>query len=193
MFAVIGFALFAASLVFGYTTARRFVRARLRYVDSVRSLRAPILAGIGAAVVAVSAVCADSPSLLHRRDGRVVRVVGGRRGAGGREGHPAERRVTSKAPDVPAVARPRFPANRSSNATAMTPMATQRRILLVRRFAQKNKPMPANASTSRAIVSRRHGWRRAARGAQPLSPRNRGRRSPSAGVPWSRPCLARRS
>ena len=53
MFPVIGFALFAASLVFGYTTARRFVRARLRYVDSVRSLRAPILAGIGAAVVAV--------------------------------------------------------------------------------------------------------------------------------------------
>ena len=53
MFPLVGFALFVASLLFGYTTARRFVRARLRYVDAIRSLRAPILAGLGAAVVAM--------------------------------------------------------------------------------------------------------------------------------------------
>jgi hypothetical protein len=51
MFAFIGFALAAASLIFGYTTARRFVRSRLRFVDGIRTWRAPILAGIGAAIV----------------------------------------------------------------------------------------------------------------------------------------------
>jgi hypothetical protein len=53
MWGLIGFALFVASLVFGYTTARRFVRARLRYVDAIRGLRAPVIAGLGAGVVAL--------------------------------------------------------------------------------------------------------------------------------------------
>jgi hypothetical protein len=53
MVGLIGFALFVTSLLFGYTTARRFVRARLRYVDAIRSLRAPIVAGLGAAAVAM--------------------------------------------------------------------------------------------------------------------------------------------
>ena len=50
MLAFIGFALTAVSLLFGYTTARRFVRNRLRFVDGIRSWRVPILAGVGAAI-----------------------------------------------------------------------------------------------------------------------------------------------
>ena len=50
---LIGFALATGSLVFGYTLARRYVRDRLRYVDTVRGLRAAFVAGAGAALVAV--------------------------------------------------------------------------------------------------------------------------------------------
>ena len=53
MLQLIGLALVAASLVFGYTTARQFVRARLRYVDSVRTMRAPLVAGVAAGAVAL--------------------------------------------------------------------------------------------------------------------------------------------
>ena len=53
MFAFIGFGLAAASLLFGYTTARQFVRARLRYVDALHSMRAPLVAGAAAAIVAL--------------------------------------------------------------------------------------------------------------------------------------------
>ena len=45
----------AASLVitwFGYTAARKFVRDRLRFVDAAQSGWAPILAGVGASLVA---------------------------------------------------------------------------------------------------------------------------------------------
>jgi hypothetical protein len=38
---------------FGYSTARRFVRERLRYVEAALSPGAAIIAGIGAAVVAI--------------------------------------------------------------------------------------------------------------------------------------------
>jgi hypothetical protein len=53
MFAIIGFALAAAALMFGYTTARQFVRVRLRYVNALHSLRAPLVAGLGAGLVAL--------------------------------------------------------------------------------------------------------------------------------------------
>lgn len=36
----------------GYLFARNFVRRRLRFVDAVRSPLAPVLAGLGAAVIA---------------------------------------------------------------------------------------------------------------------------------------------
>jgi hypothetical protein len=52
IFGLIGFALAATSLLFGYTAARNFVRARLRYVDAIRGMGAPLVAGIGAALVA---------------------------------------------------------------------------------------------------------------------------------------------
>jgi hypothetical protein len=41
---------------FGYSTARRFVRERLRYVDAALSPGAAILAAIGAAIVAYPVV-----------------------------------------------------------------------------------------------------------------------------------------
>lgn len=53
MFKLIGFALAVGTLLFGYTMARQFVRARLRYVDALHTLRAPLVAGIGAALVAI--------------------------------------------------------------------------------------------------------------------------------------------
>jgi hypothetical protein len=53
MLPFIGFALAAATLLFGYTTARQFVRARLRYVDAARGMRAALLAGAIACAVAI--------------------------------------------------------------------------------------------------------------------------------------------
>lgn len=51
MFRLIGFGLAIATLIFGFITARRFVRERLRYVDAVQGRRAALLAGVGAAVL----------------------------------------------------------------------------------------------------------------------------------------------
>lgn len=52
----IGFAATAAATIFGYLTARRFVENKLRYVDGVHTIKAPILAGVGAALVAAPIV-----------------------------------------------------------------------------------------------------------------------------------------
>ncbi len=52
----IGFAATAAATVFGYLAARRFVENKLRYVDSVHTLKAPIVAGVVAALVAAPIV-----------------------------------------------------------------------------------------------------------------------------------------
>jgi hypothetical protein len=41
---------------FGYTQARRFVSTRLRYVDAINNPFVPVLAGVGAAVVAIPLV-----------------------------------------------------------------------------------------------------------------------------------------
>lgn len=41
---------------FGYTQARRFVSRRLRYVDAINNPLVPVLAGVGAAVVALPLV-----------------------------------------------------------------------------------------------------------------------------------------
>jgi hypothetical protein len=45
-----------AAAVFGYSRARRFVSERLRYVDSVNHPATPVLAAVGAAVVATPIV-----------------------------------------------------------------------------------------------------------------------------------------
>jgi hypothetical protein len=52
MLTIVGFALAAFSLMFGYTTARQFVRTKLRYVDGINGLKAPMVAGLVAFVVA---------------------------------------------------------------------------------------------------------------------------------------------
>ena len=51
MFALLAFAIATAAAVIGFTQARAFVSARLRYVDSAQSPMAPFLAGAGAFIV----------------------------------------------------------------------------------------------------------------------------------------------
>lgn len=52
MFFVIRVGLVVAATIFGFAVARRYVRTRLRFVDSVRSPLAPWIAGLLMAVVA---------------------------------------------------------------------------------------------------------------------------------------------
>jgi hypothetical protein len=52
----IGFVATAAATLFGYLAARRFVENRLRYVDGIHTLKAPLIAGAVAALVAVPVV-----------------------------------------------------------------------------------------------------------------------------------------
>lgn len=52
MFGLIALAASIAAAAIGYTQARAFVRERLRYVDAAQSGLAPIVAGLGAAMVA---------------------------------------------------------------------------------------------------------------------------------------------
>jgi hypothetical protein len=56
VFQIIGFAATVAATVFGYLTARRFVEHRLRYVDAVHTLKAPIIAGVVAGLAAAPVV-----------------------------------------------------------------------------------------------------------------------------------------
>lgn len=52
----IGIVATAAATLFGYLAARRFVEDRLRYVDGIHTLRAPLVAGVVAALVAAPVV-----------------------------------------------------------------------------------------------------------------------------------------
>ena len=52
MFELIAFALSAAAVIIGFTQAKDFVSRRLRYVDAAHSPIAPVVAGLGAALVA---------------------------------------------------------------------------------------------------------------------------------------------
>lgn len=52
MFGILSLAISLGAVWFGYGTARRFVRERLRYVDGALSGGAAIAAGVGAALVA---------------------------------------------------------------------------------------------------------------------------------------------
>lgn len=49
---MIGLAATAIATVAGYLKSRQFVRDRLRYVDAAQSPMAPVVAGVGATVVA---------------------------------------------------------------------------------------------------------------------------------------------
>ncbi|MFN0177745.1 MAG: hypothetical protein ACKVZ0_03025 [Gemmatimonadales bacterium] len=53
MFQVITLAIALAGSVFAFGFARGFVRRKLRFVDSVRSPVVPIIAAVGAAVIAL--------------------------------------------------------------------------------------------------------------------------------------------
>ncbi|MCC7054505.1 MAG: hypothetical protein IT355_14645 [Gemmatimonadaceae bacterium] len=52
MFGLLAIAASLAVTWAGYTAARNFVRQRLRFVDAAQSGWAPILAGLGAAIIA---------------------------------------------------------------------------------------------------------------------------------------------
>lgn len=53
MFDLLAFAATVAAGAFGYITARKFVRDRLKFVDAAQTLRAPIIAGVAAWAIAV--------------------------------------------------------------------------------------------------------------------------------------------
>ena len=56
MFALLAFALSTAAVIIGFTQAKDFVSRRLRYVDAARSPLAPLVAGVGAALIALPIV-----------------------------------------------------------------------------------------------------------------------------------------
>jgi len=53
VFDLLAFAATIAASAFGYVTARRFVRERLKYVDGAQTLKAPIIAGLVAWAIAM--------------------------------------------------------------------------------------------------------------------------------------------
>jgi len=53
---LLAFALSTAAVIIGFTQAKDFVSRRLRYVDAARSPLAPVVAGVGAALVAAPIV-----------------------------------------------------------------------------------------------------------------------------------------
>jgi hypothetical protein len=56
VFGLLAFALSSAAVIIGFTQAKAFVSQRLRYVDAARSPLAPLVAGVGAALVAAPIV-----------------------------------------------------------------------------------------------------------------------------------------
>jgi hypothetical protein len=56
MFVILSFLATMALATIAFTQARNFVTRRLRYVDAVQTAIAPIVAGLGAAVVALPIV-----------------------------------------------------------------------------------------------------------------------------------------
>jgi len=56
IFSTIAFLIASASAVAGYTIAKRFVRDRLRFVDGAHKATTPVIAGIGAYLLAMVAV-----------------------------------------------------------------------------------------------------------------------------------------
>jgi hypothetical protein len=56
VFELMGFAATTALTVIGYYQARQYVERRLQYVDAVHGLRAPLLAGLAACLIAAPVV-----------------------------------------------------------------------------------------------------------------------------------------
>jgi hypothetical protein len=53
MWLILSFLASSALAVFAYATARNFVTRRLRYVDAVQSMIAPVIAGLAVGLVAI--------------------------------------------------------------------------------------------------------------------------------------------
>lgn len=53
MWDLLAFAATVAAAAFGYMTARRFVRDRLKFVDAAQTLKAPVVAGLVAWAIAL--------------------------------------------------------------------------------------------------------------------------------------------
>ena len=56
MFTMIAFIIATIAAIFGYSTAKRFVRDRLRFVEGAHKAATPFIAGIGAYLVALVVV-----------------------------------------------------------------------------------------------------------------------------------------
>lgn len=56
MFDLLAFAATIAATAFGYITARRFVREKLRFVDAAQTWRAPVIGGLVAWAIATPLV-----------------------------------------------------------------------------------------------------------------------------------------
>lgn len=56
MFTTIAFVIAAVAALFGYSAAKKFVRDRLRFVEGAHKPAAPIIAGIGAYLIALVVV-----------------------------------------------------------------------------------------------------------------------------------------
>ena len=56
IFGLLGLAITAVATVFGYWSAKQFTQNKLRFVDAVHKASAPILAGIGATIIAIPIV-----------------------------------------------------------------------------------------------------------------------------------------
>ena len=56
MFDLIAFVATLAATTFGFITARRFVRERLKFVDAAQTWRAPLIAGLASWAVALPVV-----------------------------------------------------------------------------------------------------------------------------------------
>ncbi len=63
MLNLLALAMTIAAVLIGYTQSRRFVQSRLRFVDAVHTMKAPILAGLGAAIIALPIVAVGP--LIH--------------------------------------------------------------------------------------------------------------------------------
>lgn len=53
---ILSLAIAAGAALFGYWQARRFTQNKLRYVDAVHKAIAPVIAGVGAALIAAPVV-----------------------------------------------------------------------------------------------------------------------------------------
>ena len=77
MFGLLAFAVTSAAVIIGFIQAKLFVQRKLRYVDAAQAPLAPVIAGIGAAIIASPVV-----ALLPIVGGGTALMFGAAVGAG---------------------------------------------------------------------------------------------------------------